>query len=592
MVIPISFTRMLNCWFLAIIIPSLASTAFAQSPMLTEVMNFAPIPVGAKRELRSSVEGLPPGGSYQVLQAPSQPFTLMSDGNDLTVRGNEIEIRVAFEPVSEGDFRDEIILQRTPSTGQQFYDVVRIRLFGTAFRIQRTDNLEFGNVMTGDTAKQVVLYRVNRNDDFTFAFQGSLQPPFIMLTPQGPVRRGIDTLAIVVAFSPTAVGTVLDTIGLIRRDRMGRNLDTAYIKMNGIGNVMPESTVVNLRDLTAGDYANRTVSIDLPAKLYVTNFTYNVEPRSASSYTSASIISPTVPSKTKQVNVGVTANPQKRVDERTIYMLLRKHSDGRAVDSTAIILDVAAASRPNTWTATLGPEIINARIGDTLLLALQARTSDPVDEPTQLQSLTCSISYNPTVFVPLLDQNQKLSVVDNKQVLVTSGIIAQPPTINGDGDTIVTLRAVVALGDADSTVLDMSDVVCTDNAGKEVVMKGTSTTLRITNAWRYAGGRTRLVNTLQDLMRLDIDPNPIETSAVLRVRDLPRETTPLVIIDAIGAVRADLSSLLKSGKRDFTIASSGSADVVLSPGTYYARCAAESILGNMINSIVRLFVVK
>ena len=171
----------------------MASAVHAQMPVLTEVMNFAPIPVGARREMRLRIERLPSGGTYQTVKAPSQPFTITSDPSDLIVQDDEIELRVEYAPVTEGNHQDEILLKRSPLTGQGSVDDIRIRLFGTAFRIVRTDEVEFRDVMTGDTAKQTVLYRANRSDDFSFAFLGALQDPFYMLSAQGPVRRGFDT---------------------------------------------------------------------------------------------------------------------------------------------------------------------------------------------------------------------------------------------------------------------------------------------------------------------------------------------------------------------------------------------------------------
>lgn len=572
---------------------SIVASAIAQRPALTETLTFAPIPVGARRELRLKIQDLPSGGYYQVLQSPRTPFLITSDSKDLVVSGDEIEIRVEFAPQTVGDFQDEIKLQRVPATGQNFVDQIRIRLFATAFRIERTDDLNFGGVMTGDTVKKTVLYRANRNDEFNFEYAGALREPFYMITAQGPVRRGFDTLAVVIAFSPTAAGRFTDTIGVVRRDRMGRRLDTAFIALEGVGRTMPAEQTVNLRDLVAGDYASRQVVVGLPEKVVSTSFTYSVEARSAASYTSASITAPSGPSTSQQITINVVANPRSKVDERSTYMLLRKDPSGRAIDSTRIVLDVAASSRPIAWSASFGADAIIARIGDTLTLALRARTSDPIDEPTQIQSIKYSLSYNPTVFVPILASNQALSVVDNKQVLTTTiDAFDEPPVIGADGDVLTTLRAVVALGDAESSTLEVSDVACLDARGAPLAITGSSTILQISNAWRYATGGVRLVNTLQGTLTLDVDPNPVVGISTLRIRNLPQGAGQVTIVDELGQIRADLTQDVRTGKRDFTVASSGAADVIVGPGRYYARCVVESILGNTLSSIVRLFVVQ
>lgn len=91
---------------------------------------------------------------------------------------------------------------------------------------------------------------------------------------------------------------------------------------------------------------------------------------------------------------------------------------------------------------------------------------------------------------------------------------------------------------------------------------------------------------------MDVDPNPIVVASTLRIRNLPRQTASLVIVDARGGIRANLSQDLQNGKRDFTIAASAGADIVLEPGTYYARCAVESVIGGTLNSVVRLFIIQ
>lgn len=578
---------------LALIWSGIATAAMAQAPVLTEIMTFAPIPVGARREMRLTVDQLPSGGYYQLAQSPNQPFTITSDANDLVVKGNEIELQVAFAPATSGDFRDEIILQRIPQTGQTSVDVIRVRLFGTAFVIERTDEVEFGGVMTGDTAKQVVLYRVNRNDDFNFEYAGELLAPFRLLTPQGPMRRGFDTLAVVLAFSPSKVGSYIDTVGLIRKDRQGRKLDTAFIIVSGKGKNMPERSVLDLRDLVAGDYANRTVTVGLPEKVYTVNFSYSIEPRAVAQYVSANITSPTSPSTTRQISVNVIANPTTKVEDRSIFMLVRKGPADVTLDSTEIVVDVQASARPVRFRASFDSDTINARIGDTVELRIRARTTDPIDEAVTLTSLRFDLVYNPTVFVPLPSANQKRAVVSGQQVLSTAiDATGVPIVINASDDIIATVKGVVALGDADHSPLSIVSCLVTRAAGESDTLVGGTALMRITNVWRYADGRTRLANPLQGMLGLDIDPNPVVSASTLRIQNLAQGVGSLVIIDALGVIRQDLTSALRGGTREFTVASSGAADIVLPTGTYYARCIVESALGGTINSTVRVFVVQ
>jgi hypothetical protein len=291
--------------------------------------------------------------------------------------------------------------------------------------------------------------------------------------------------------------------------------------------------------------------------------------------------------------VNVIANPTSKVDERSTFMLFRKGLAETVLDSTEIVVDVQASARPVRFAASFDADTINARIGDTVELRIRARTLDPIDEAVTLTSLRFDLVYNPTVFVPLPSANQKRAVVNGQQILSTViDASGAPIVINTSDDIIATVKGVVALGDADRSPLSVSSCVATRATGETDTLAGATALMRITNVWRYADGRTRLANPLQGMLGLDIDPNPVVSASTLRLQNLAQGTGSLVIIDALGVIREDLTSALRGGTREFTIASSGTADIVLPTGTYYARCIVESALGGTINSTVRVFVVQ
>jgi hypothetical protein len=274
-------------------------------------------------------------------------------------------------------------------------------------------------------------------------------------------------------------------------------------------------------------------------------------------------------------------------------MLFRKGLAETVLDSTEIVVDVQASARPVRFTASFDVDTINARIGDTVELRIRARTPDPIDEAVTLTSLRFDLVYNPTVFVPLPSANQKRAVVNGQQILSTViDASGAPIVINTSDDIIATVKGVVALGDADRSPLSVSACVATRATGETDTLAGATALMRITNVWRYADGRTRLANPLQGVLGLDIDPNPVVSASTLRLQNIAQGTGSLVIIDALGVIREDLTSALRAGTREFTIASSGTADIVLPTGTYYARCIVESVLGGAINSTVRVFVVQ
>lgn len=563
------------------------------TPMKTETVTFPPIPVGALRENGARVDELPPNAKYEIENAPSSPFRCTSSDAELTVKNGSIDVRIEFAPTVSGDFQDELLLRRNPQTGQPLVDIVRVRLFGTAFRIERTDEVNFDDLMTGDTAKRVVVYKVNRNDDFEFNFIGQITEPFTLITKAGPARRGPDTLFVGLAFHPLTAGSYADTIGLQRKDRMGRVLDTAYIMLSGTGRVMPAEVVVDLTDLVAGDYAGRQVNIDLPAKVNSTYFTYDAVSRGAAPYTSATVSSPLLPSKQQRVTVDYVVNPKRMVDEQSVYLLQRKGAGGSVIDSTRIVLDVKARPRPVTLAATFGTDTVRARIGDTISLRVVASAAEPIDDDIVVTKIRYSIAYNPTVLVPILGPGQTRSVENDRQIVTTVlDQSANPIVIRADQDVFTTLNAVVALGDAETSSIDIVSFEYETAGAEPISITSKGTTLAITNVWRYSDGNARFVNPLQGVLVMELDPNPVSATATLSIRNCPSNSGRLDVADELGNIRVNLTQALRAGQRDFSIATSGTADVVLPRGTYYVRCVIESALGGSIHSVVRVFVIQ
>lgn len=194
----------------------------------------------------------------------------------------------------------------------------------------------------------------------------------------------------------------------------------------------------------------------------------------------------------------------------------------------------------------------------------------------------------------LPESGQTLSVRDGRQVLTLRRDAFAGGSLNVDRSGVIaaTIRFVVALGDNDASPLDLRNASYTLSGGTVKGLTDIATTVNITNVWRYQDGRPRLANPLQGVLVLDVDPNPVATTSTMRVRNLPTNGVNLIIVDAAGVVAADLTSQLRSGARDFTVASSGSADVVLPRGNYFARLAVESELGGTLLSVVRIFIVQ
>lgn len=470
-----------------VLMMSLAVDLLGQRPDASREMLFPPMPVGARRELELTLRDLPPGGQYRVAEPPDLPFTVTGNSQDLVVRNGDIRLRVTFAPTLDGNFEDEVLLERQPRTGSMKEDLIRVKLYAAAFWIERNEDVDFGTINVADSTRRFVFFRTGPPDDFEWEYTRAPSAPFRSTTLQGPVRRGRDTLAFLFGFHPTSVGRYTDTVGIVRKLRGGQRLDTAWIFLRG-----------------------------------------------------------------------------------------------------------AARARPFTLMADLGAATFNARIGDTLTLDVRLVASGPIDVPEQIESISFDLSYNPTLLIALREAGQTLSVRDGRQVLTLrrEAFAGGSLTVDRSGVLAATVRFVVALGDADASPLELRNASYRTSAGSVKGLSNVDAVVNITNVWRYQDGRSRLVNPLQGVLVLDVDPNPVTTSSTMRVRNLPSKGANLVIVDASGVVAANLTSQLASGMRDFTVAASGSADVVLPRGTYYARLAVESELGGTLLSVVRLFIVQ
>ena len=459
----------------------------AQRPDLSDELFFPPMPVGAQREQDLVIRGLTPTGQYNVVRSAGAPFRITSNSQDLVIRNGEIRLRVVFEPTRAGDVEDMVELEREPQIAKTSENRIKVKLYGSAFWIERAEDIDFGIIDVADSARRLVLFRSGPADDFEWEYTRAPNAPFRSTTVQGPFRRGRDTLAFLFSFSPTSVGRYADTVGIIRKLRGGQRLDTAWMYLRG-----------------------------------------------------------------------------------------------------------AAKARPYTLRPELSAPSFDVRIGDTMTLDVKLVADGPIDIPEQVDELTFDMSYNPTVLVPLRTAGQTLSVRDGKQILTVKRDASNggPLTIDRSGITASKIVFVVALGDAESTslTLDNASYSTRNISGKGLADQ--SAAVNITNVWRYQDGRPRLANPLQGVLVLDIDPNPVVTTTTMRVRNLPTNGANLIIVDASGVVVADLTTQLRAGVRDFTVASSGNADVMLSRGTYVARLAVESEIGGTLLSVVRIFIVQ
>jgi hypothetical protein len=167
-----------------------------------------------------------------------------------------------------------------------------------------------------------------------------------------------------------------------------------------------------------------------------------------------------------------------------------------------------------------------------------------------------------------------------------------PVTVSTSGDVIFEWAGIVALGDAAISPLALEPVEATLADGKRITLESQSSVLRVSNVWTMPDGTARLINPRASLLEMTVAPNPILTSGTITVDSVPAGKGRLEIVDARGIVVADLTQDVRAGRTVFTVATSGSVDVSLQPGVYYARLSAQLSTSETLSSVVRAFVVR
>lgn len=560
--------------------------------IINESMSFPPTPVGTRKELEVRVEGLFGSGEFRVVDSCSTPFTMKTKPQDLTIKNGEVRLQVEFAPTDPKDYRDEIILERFPSVPPP-NDQIRLRLFGTAFRLVRDERVDFGNVLTGDSNRRFVLIRKDLADESRWNVLGALDEPFQLIN-RTPVLVGGDTLAFVFSFQPKTTGRFVDSIGLERIYRQnGKPLDTIFVYFLGNGVRMPVEKSTVFSNMMVGQVRKDTIAVELGTPVYSQEFRYTIQPREVQSTVTTAILLQKNPTKENKILVEVTCAPTQFGDGRYGFVLHRSIAGQDARDSTNIVVNLTMVPRPVTLSIGFVADTFYHRIGDTATFDVVVTTNDPIDVPLALESFVCDVTYNPTMFVPLLQSGQQRIVVDDRTILkVGKTGLNGSVLIGSSGQVLSQARGVIVLGDADRTPLTITEASITiGNEGSSRVEPRSSIVV-VTNVWRYQDGRPRYVNSLQGTLVADVDPNPVVTQSTLRVANVPVQTGRLDVIDALGQVRVDLTSQLRSGVREFSIGSGGAADIALPAGSYYARLVVEGASGNTINSVVRLFVVQ
>ena len=560
-------------------------------PMRTERLDFPPTAIGTVDEREVRIDNLPQNAAYAVIDSCNAPFRVTTPVNELVVKNGELRLKCEFLPTAPGTFRDEIILDRIPITPPS-NERIRIRLNGTGFRIERIDRIEFGDVMIGDSTRKMVLIRDNFIRDVRWSITKGPKAPFSTPDAAAPYQPDRDTVGFRFAFAPTLVGRIVDTIGLIRTFiPTGEALDTIRVILDGTGVRMKDSDQVVFNDLTPGMTVTSDLVLQLPTSPRLREFRYTLRPLITSGVVTGAITDPLDASRTRSITTSFTARPRSSRNVSEQFVLTRLKLDGTKLDSTTITAIVNMRPQPIQFQASFAADTLVHRIGDTVRFKIVATSEIPIDSPIVLNSISTECAINGTVIIPLANNNSVSMVTRDDRDLVQIKWDV-PVTVSTSGDVIFEWAGIVALGDAAISPLALEPVEATLADGRRITLEPQSSVLRVSNVWMMPDGTARLINPRASLLEMTVAPNPILTSGTITVDSVPAGKGRLEIVDARGIVVADLTQDVRAGRTVFTVATSGSVDVSLQPGVYYARLSAQLSTSEILSSVVRAFVVR
>lgn len=571
-----------------------------------ERLPFGPVFLGEQRKQTAEVR-LRPGSKddpFFISQYPDPPFRVEQGsgrrGDSVDVDGDQVKLSISFTPTRAGEWRDSVVLVRFDP-----FDRIVIRMSGIGVSGSRQVTLDYGNVLTGDTVIRGVIVPDPRGAGNRISWRLLSLPkaPFTSLNPQVPVpiRPGSDTLGFLFAYHPTESGQLSSTISIVRIWENEVALDTIVCKLTGTGKRMPPAQQVRARDVVVGDADTVTLDTELPLDPRHP-YGYRLEPRGQGPV-AGRVADPITKSETRRIVTTFLCTPTQVGGYERTFALLRFNGNTSPVDSTIITVTGVAKERPEPAVRIrLGfdAETQTTSIGDTVLLPVTLDlTSDRPIPGIAVNSLRCTVTYNPTVLVPVAFGR---TVVADRGTIddAASVTVAIEPSVTrqfADGDTVITLAFVAVVGDDDRSAVRIHEMTVTRQQAEPIVVRTDSmftrraTTVELDDVWQHQNGQRR-VNTLQGTLDVTIDPNPVDAQATMRVVNVPKDIGTFTIVDPVGRVIADLSQAVRGGTTDFTISTGAGADVTLQTGSYYARLLVRAEDGTTIHSVARLIVVR
>jgi hypothetical protein len=531
------------------------------------------------------------------------PLATQLDGDKIVPVNGVLRLRIRFRPLVAGEFRDTIELVRDPD------DIVIIQIRGLGVSLTRRRSVEFGSLLTFDTseveAEAVRHYesisrwrqisQTGHRDDFAVT----------MAMPVGPAN---DSFVVKARFAPLAEGR-RESVAMFERIVDGGQgkppvpVDTTTVVFSGSGLRQPADAAIALNDVHVDSLVEVDRTIQMPVRP-IKAFTYSVR-RSAVQHAGVRVTLedplPDSPSSAAQLRFKVRCQLSTPGAVDTRVYIVRSKPDGKAVDSTLVIITANGIAKPEPPQGILsvgfdGMENDTAwvRIGDTLRLPVVVQSVQGA-RSLAIGTSHLDVHYDPGILVPISTDRVERGTpyVEGTQAYVR--FTAQPSRDVVRGDTIAEAAFVAVAGHAYTCSVATSAVTIEPTVVTQptVVLRSDSSfttrakTVALSNVW-WSNGRPRFVNTMQGTTDLTIEPNPVTDRATITVHNLPEEPVVLTIVDALGRTVADLTAELVSLQGVATI---DVRSLSMLPGTYYVRCVVRAQGGASLISIVRLLIV-
>lgn len=600
---------------------------FAFVPARTEPVKFDSVIIGESAQRLVQTHGVGPGGQWKI-DPPQPPFSIVKgDSVPDPLKPGEFltDFLVKFNPLSTGlkKGRATLIRQRSIGGDLRVLDTLYLEISGIGKEIGERTAIQFKTLMVGDSSRgrasisrpaiNRIIYKIHSIPDVNGPFRIHGNDPGLdePLSPGAPVFVEKDSLRIVASFAPasTSASDYVDSVVLyrFRENNSTDALDSVVCLLHGNARTMQAETTLTFSGQKIGKLDSQTVVFHIPEELITRSFKYAIKPE----YGPASVVwgevSERSPTKADKIETKIFCQPKAVGAHSEKLYLIRMHASPGTegeVDRTLINVNSEVQPRTVTLRASMAREtndalqnptysddsLMQARIGDTVVVAVFARTNDPIDRLLEFSTVRCSLSYNPTVLVPLITPGDEViaSGVQTEFVFGSANTVQLPA--NSNGALLARASFVVVMGDAEYSPLTMTNLTL-EPRDFVARLEMDTVAVHVTNVWRDQNGDPRLINPIQKDLVLNVSPNPVSASVPTNISfDAFEGVGTLQVVSSEGVVVADLTSALRDPN-----ARPIAFPTTLTRGIYFVRLLATqdgSTTASDIRSVVRIVMVE